>query len=138
MALAALGLGIGGRRARTRGGGRRRLPGSGSTLTGFVNYLLVWGTVHQLGFAWLDGALAGWRRRLLLCLAGLLGAVALVAPGPYPVSMVGVDTSTVTNTYPPRVTLLLLGMFQSGLVLLLEGPAARVCATCARGSSSWR
>lgn len=34
---------------------------SGSVLAGFVNYLLVWGTVHQLGFAWLDGALATWR-----------------------------------------------------------------------------
>lgn len=98
---------------------------SGSALAGFVNYLLVWGTVHQLGFAWLDGALDGWRRRLLLCLAGLFGAVALVTLGPYPVSMVGVDTSTVNNTYPPRVTLLLLGMFQSGLVLLIEDPAAR-------------
>lgn len=98
---------------------------SGSALAGFVNYLLVWGTVHQLGFAWLDGALAGWRRRLTLCLTGLIGAVALVGLGPYPVSMVGIDTSTVNNTYPPRVTLLLLGMFQAGLVLLAEGPAAR-------------
>jgi hypothetical protein len=98
---------------------------SGSVLAGFVNYLLVWGTVHQLGFAWLDGALAGWRRRLMLCLSGLVGTLALVIFGPYPVSMVGVDTSTVTNTYPPRVTLLLLGMFQSGLLLLFEGPAER-------------
>jgi peptidoglycan/LPS O-acetylase OafA/YrhL len=98
---------------------------SGSALAGFVNYWLVWGTVHQLGFAWLDGALAAWWRRLLLCLAGLAGALVLVISGPYPVSMVGVDTSTVTNTYPPRVTLLFLGMFQSGLLLLFEGPAQR-------------
>lgn len=98
---------------------------SGSVLAGFINYLLVWGTVHQIGFGWLDGALAGWRRRLLLCLAGLSGTLALVIFGPYPVSMVGVDTSTVNNTYPPRITLLLLGMFQSGLLLLLEVPAER-------------
>ncbi|HVB44816.1 MAG TPA: acyltransferase [Streptosporangiaceae bacterium] len=98
---------------------------SGSTLAGFVNYLLVWGTVHQLGFAWLDGALAAFWKRLLLCLTGLLGTLTLVLLGPYPVSMVGVDTSTVTNTYPPRVTLLLLGMFQAGLVLMFEDPAAR-------------
>ncbi len=98
---------------------------SGSVLAGFVNYLLVWGTVHQLGFAWLDGALAGWRRRLLLCLTGLAGTLALVIAGPYPVSMVGVDTSTVNNTYPPRITLLLLGMFQAGLLLMMEGPAER-------------
>jgi peptidoglycan/LPS O-acetylase OafA/YrhL len=98
---------------------------SGSALAGFVNYWLVWGTVHQLGFAWLDGALAAWWRRLLLCLTGLVGALALVIAGPYPVSMVGVDTSTVTNTYPPRVTLLFLGMFQAGLLLLFAGPAQR-------------
>jgi fucose 4-O-acetylase-like acetyltransferase len=98
---------------------------SGSVLAGFVNYLVVWGTVHQLGFAWLDGALAAWPSRLLLCLAGLCGALALVIFGPYPVSMVGVDTSTVTNTYPPRVTLVLLGMFQSGLLLLWQAPAER-------------
>ena len=98
---------------------------SGSVLVGFINYLLVWGTVHQLGFAWLDGALPGRLSRMALCLTGLCGMLALVTFGPYPVSMVGVDTSTVNNTYPPRVTLLLLGMFQSGLLLLLEGPAER-------------
>jgi hypothetical protein len=98
---------------------------SGSVLAGFINYLLVWGTVHQLGFALLDGALAAWPSRMVLCLSGLCGTLALVTFGPYPVSMVGVDTSTVTNTYPPRVTLLLLGMFQSGLLLLLEAPAER-------------
>lgn len=64
-------------------------------------------------------------KRLALCLTGLFGTLALVSFGPYPVSMVGVDTSTVTNTYPPRVTLLLLGMFQSGLLLLLQAPAER-------------
>jgi hypothetical protein len=81
--------------------------------------------VHQLGFAWLDGALATWRSRMALCLTGLCGTLALVTFGPYPVSMVGVDTSTVNNTYPPRVTLLLLGMFQSGALLLLQAPAER-------------
>ncbi len=97
---------------------------TGSVLVGFVNYLLVWATVHQLGFAWLDGDLDGVRRRLALCLLGLGAAVGLVVLGPYPVSMVGVDTATVTNTYPPRVTLLFLGMFQAGLLLLLERRAA--------------
>jgi peptidoglycan/LPS O-acetylase OafA/YrhL len=98
---------------------------SGSVLAGFINYLLVWGTVHQLGFAWLDGALASFRSRIALGLTGLCGMLALVTYGPYPVSMVGVDTSTVNNTYPPRVTLLLLGMFQAGALLLLEAPAER-------------
>ncbi len=46
--------------------------------------------------------------------------LALVWLGPYPVAMVGLDTAQVTNSYPPRVTLTFLGMFQAGLVLLLE------------------
>ena len=73
--------------------------GSGSVAVGFVNYLLVWGTLHR----WLRLAgrrLASVARRLLL--AGRLAtAVLLVQAGPYPVSMVGLDTSAVDNTYRP-------------------------------------
>lgn len=97
-----------------------------SVAAGFVNYLVVWATVHQLGYAWLDGALAGRAMRVALLLAGLVGAVALVALGPYPVSMVGVDTAALNNTYPTRVTLLFLGMFQGGVALLLEPAGQRI------------
>jgi surface polysaccharide O-acyltransferase-like enzyme len=96
----------------------------GNVSVGFVNYLVVWGTVHQVGYAWLDDRLASTRSRLLTALVGLAGAVTLVTVGPYPVSMVGVSTATVNNTYPPRVTLVFLGLLQGGLLLLLE-PAAR-------------
>ena len=37
---------------------------TGSILVGFLNYLFVWASVHQLGYAWRDGALDGARRRL--------------------------------------------------------------------------
>lgn len=98
---------------------------TGSIAVGAVNYLVVWATVHQLGFAWLDGYLDGARRRLLLCVSGLVGAVGLVALGPYPVSMVAVDAAAVNNSDPTRITMLFLGMFQAGLLLLLEDPCAR-------------
>ncbi|HEU4321187.1 MAG TPA: acyltransferase [Acidimicrobiia bacterium] len=87
---------------------------------GFANYVLVWGTVHQLGYAWVDGSLATMRRRVALTAIGLGGLLALVWLGPYPVAMVGLDTAEVTNSYPPRVTLVFLGMFQAGVVLLVE------------------
>ena len=87
---------------------------------GFANYLFVWATVHQLGFAWLDGSLAGSARRIALAAVGLLGLVTLVWAGPYPVSMIGVDGAVLNNSYPTRVTLAFLGMFQAGLVLLAE------------------
>ena len=94
--------------------------GAGLVWVGFVNYVLVWGVVHQLGYAWVDGRLAGGTRRALLALGGLGVTLALVWLGPYPVAMVGLDTAQVTNSYPPRVTLAFLGMFQAGLVLLAE------------------
>ena len=80
----------------------------------------MWATVHQLGFAWLDGALAGRARRLALVAVGLGGLVALVWAGPYPVSMIGVDGATLNNSYPTRVTLAFLGLAQAGVVLLAE------------------
>jgi hypothetical protein len=92
---------------------------------GFLNYVLVWGTVHQLGYAWLDGKLDGMLRRAAVLLLGFLATVLLVWAGPYPVAMVGLDTAEVTNSYPPRVTLAFLGMFQVGLVLVLEGTLQR-------------
>ncbi|HEU4515060.1 MAG TPA: acyltransferase [Nocardioidaceae bacterium] len=107
---------------------------TGSLAVGFLNYLLVWATVHQLGYAWRDGALDGLPRRAGLLVVGLAGVVLLVVLGPYPVSMVGVDTATVNNTYPTRVTLLLLGMFQAGVVLLVE-PAGRRLVDGARAWS---
>lgn len=91
-----------------------------SVAVGFANYLVVWATVHQLGYAWLDGRLAGRGRRVALAAFGLVGLVALVWLGPYPISMIGVDNAALNNSYPTRVTLAFLGMFQAGVILLLE------------------
>jgi hypothetical protein len=60
-----------------------------------------------------------------LAAIGLVGLVVLVWAGPYPVSMIGVDGAALNNSYPTRVTLAFLGMFQAGLVLLAEGRLAR-------------
>jgi hypothetical protein len=95
---------------------------------GFLNYVLVWGTVHQIGYAWLDGTIEELWKRGLMAAVGLIGTLLLVGLGPYPVAMVGLDTSEITNSYPPRVTLAFLGMFQSGLALMLEKPLHRLMA----------
>ncbi|MBM6401763.1 acyltransferase family protein [Phycicoccus sonneratiae] len=91
---------------------------------GFANYVVVWGAVHQLGYAWLDGRVGGTGRRLAMAAVGLVGLVALVRAGPYPVSMIGLDGAAVNNSYPTRVTLGFLGLLQGGVVLALE-PALR-------------
>lgn len=91
-----------------------------STAIGGLNLLIVWGTLHQLGYAWLDGTFRRRSRALLLALLGFGGAVALVSFGPYAVSMVGVDGYGVNNTYPPRATIFMLGCALAGLVQLAE------------------
>lgn len=99
--------------------------GTDTLTVGFANYLVVWATVHQVGYAWLDGRLAGTGRRLALAAVGLVGVVGLVWAGPYPVSMIGLDGAAVNNSYPTRVTLGFLGLLQAGLVLSLEPVLAR-------------
>jgi hypothetical protein len=101
-------------------------------LLGYPNYLLVWASFHQVGYAWLDGRLgeAGTAsarvRRLVLAVIGLVGLGLLVGLGPYPVSMITAGTDEISNSSPTRVTMAFLGMGQSGLVLLLEGPLRRL------------
>ncbi len=90
----------------------------------WTNYLFVWGTVSQLGFAWTEGRLRGRRRAMTATVVGLAATWVLVAAGPYPVAMVGLD-SEVTNSNPPRVTLVTLAVFQIGLVLGAEAPLRR-------------
>jgi surface polysaccharide O-acyltransferase-like enzyme len=94
--------------------------GLGVEIVGFLNYVLVWGAVHMLGYAWVDGRIAGRRRRAALAGLGLAGLLALVVAGPYATAMVGAGTDGITNSFPPRITLLCLGMLQAGLVVLAE------------------
>ncbi len=97
----------------------------GNIYLGYPNYLLVWASVHQLGYAWLDGRLAGRARRLALFCVGLAGLSLLVGFGPYPVSMIGLEGAAVNNSAPTRITMAFLGMAQIGLVLLAEDRLAR-------------
>lgn len=90
-----------------------------------LNYVFVWGTVHQLGYAWVDGAFRTRLHRMGLALAGFGGVLALVWAGPYPVAMVGL-VGGLNNSQPPRLTLTLLGVFQAGLILVLEPYLARL------------
>lgn len=99
--------------------------GAEQTLLGYPNYLIVWATVHTLGYAWLDGRLTGVGRRALLAVAGLAALSAAVYFGPYPVSMIGLESNAVNNSAPTRITMLFLGCAQAGLLLGLERPLAR-------------
>jgi len=84
---------------------------------GMVNYFLVWLAVHQLGYAWRD---ARFQNRLVWAASGAIATAALVYFGPYPLAMVGFPGMEVSNTSPPTLALLTLGIAQSGLVLAAE------------------
>ncbi len=99
--------------------------GLGVDIVKWFNYVFVWNAVHMLGYAWADGRFASVRSRVELALAGLATVAALVAFGPYPIAMVGLDGAAVTNSNPPKVTLVALAVFQFGLALALERPARR-------------
>ena len=102
--------------------------GAGWGLLGWLNYLFVWLAMHQLGYAWQAGGFGNPRRCLLWAAGGMAALIALVSLGPYPISMVSVRGEEISNSLPPRVTLLALGVFQSGLLLAVEGPARRLLA----------
>ena len=101
---------------------------AGFEAVGYLNYLFVWLAIHQLGYAWRAGVLAGPGRCLTLAATALVALVGLVAFGPYPVAMIGVPGEAVSNSMPPTLALLALGIAQSGAVLALEGPARRLLA----------
>ncbi len=93
---------------------------------GWTNYFWVWLAVHQLGFAWRDGRMG--RPMLLLVYSAIAFWVLydLIVHGPYPLAMVGSPDEGLSNTLPPKVTLIALGVFQFGLLLALENPMRRL------------
>lgn len=91
------------------------------------NFLWVFLFAQQLGFCWVDGQLT--RRRWtapLLAVGGLVVLVLLTTVGPYPFSLVGVPGEAVANNAPPTITLVALGMAQTGLAILVRPAIARL------------
>ena len=95
---------------------------------GWSNYFWVWLAVHQLGFAWRDDRLGSTRMLLAYAAFALVALYLLVFPGPYPLAMVGSPDEGISNSQPPKIVLLALGVFQFSLLLALEGPMRRALA----------
>jgi fucose 4-O-acetylase-like acetyltransferase len=85
---------------------------------GWLNYLLCWGVLNQLGIAWQGGLLAG-RRPVLLAAGSALTLTLLIWLGPYPVSMIGVPGQSVQNSDPPSMAMLAFACAQAGMVVAL-------------------
>lgn len=91
---------------------------------GWANYVFIWVAVHQLGYLWRDGGLAGVGRALGWAALGAVALALLLSLGPYPASMVDVPGSEASNSAPPTLVLLALGIVQTGLLAACE-PAAK-------------
>ena len=88
------------------------------------NYGFVWLCVHQLGYWW-QRAEKPKTFAVGFVALGVTALYILLARLGYPISMVSVPGEEVSNTLPPTVAMLAVGMMQVGVVLLLEGPAKR-------------
>ena len=93
---------------------------------GYANYLLVWGSMYQWGFAWRDGTLTHPRwRPYAFAAVGAAAVAGLVAWGPFPVDMIGAG-ERVGNTTPPSIALLAYAAAEIGLVLAAAAAVSRV------------
>ncbi|WP_431918017.1 acyltransferase family protein [Nonomuraea jabiensis] len=89
-------------------------------IVGLSTYLFAWLAIYQLGFCWRDGLLRLSRgQALAVAVGGLAALIGLTVVGPYPVGMVGY------NTTPPTLALMALAATQIGLVLTLQPAANR-------------
>jgi fucose 4-O-acetylase-like acetyltransferase len=109
---------------------------AGLRQVGYVNLLVVWTLVQQVGFFYADGTLTRLSRRALagLAAAGLGSLAVLTGTGWYPPSMVGLPGEA-SNMTPPTVCIIALTVWQVALIMLAR---ARVSAWLARrGPWTW-
>ena len=97
----------------------------GQQWLGWSNYFWVWLAVHHLGYSWRDGRMGSPARLVGYAVLGLAVLMLLIFAGPYPLAMAGSPGESVSNTLPPKVTLLALGILQFSLLLAIEAPMRR-------------
>jgi peptidoglycan/LPS O-acetylase OafA/YrhL len=86
----------------------------------WVNFLVIWGLAHQLGFFY--DRLVSTEKRIgwMFFWGGLFALVALTNMGFYPRSLVGVPGDRFSNMGPPTLTIVALIFLQVGVVILMR------------------
>lgn len=99
----------------------------GFDVLGWTNYFWIWLAVHQLGYAWQGNRFDNrFLKPLLTSVAAWALLYCMVKFGPYPLAMVGSPDEDISNTLPPKLPLLVLGIAQFSLLLMLEAPINRL------------
>lgn len=100
-----------------------------------VNWVLGWLLFQIAGFAWRDGMLPTGTRMLTISGGLWTTAIAAVAFGPWPVSMVNFPGLTHSPTAPPTIALLLFGAAYSSTAIAI---APTISAWLTRNTAAWK
>ena len=104
--------------------------GAGHPGAGWLNLLLVWLIPFTLGVAYAEGTLTRRPAALVAGAAGgIVAAVALIAAGPYPISLVGMPGDAFSNLAPPTAPVAAFGIAQVCLAVLARDALTRWAAS---------
>lgn len=98
---------------------------------GWINFLFVWATVHQVGYWWAAhdrGAGIATRTGWIVFGAALGALITVTWIGWYPVAMVGVPGAGLTNMTPPTFAIAILGFMQFGFIIGTQRSVRRFTA----------
>lgn len=100
----------------------------GADALGWINFVLAWALVHQLGYLWHDGWFGdGWSiRATVVAIAGLVGLASLSSLGVYPRSLVATPETDISHLSPPTAMIPIAAVFQLGLILMCRPALERV------------
>ncbi len=93
---------------------------NGQGWAAWVNFLVIWGLAHQLGFFYDRLIAAPARVGWMFFWGGLFALIALTNMGFYPRSVVGVPGERFSNMGPPTLAIVALILLQVGLVILIR------------------
>lgn len=110
------------------------LARSGVPAIGQLNWVLGWLLFQVAGFAWRDGLLPSGAALVRWAVALWTGTVALVALGPWPITMVHHEGLTHSPTHPPSTALLVFGAAYSATAV---AAAPAVSRALARSPRAW-
>lgn len=97
----------------------------------WTNYGFIWLAMHQMGYWWREGTCPAMAPPLLT-LAGIAALLSLVFVFGYPVAMISVPGAEVSNSRPPTIAMLAIGLIQSGIILIIADRVSRWLETSHR------